>query len=148
MRLRALVLSLFVALVLTGATGLVAAPVAEAGTSAEARLVEKINKARARHGLAPLREKASLSDYARQHSARMSRQRTLFHTPDFSVICCWSSISENVGYASSVKVVHRALMRSPGHRANILDSGKRAVGVGIVRRHGQIWVTEIFRRPR
>jgi len=147
-RIRALVLSLFVALALTGTTGLVAAPAAEAGTSAEARLLQKINNARARHGLPTLRERASLSDYARRHSAKMSRQRTLFHTSDFSVICCWSSISENVGYAGSVRSVHRAFMRSPGHRANILDRGKRAVGVGIVRRHGQIWVTEIFRRPR
>jgi uncharacterized protein YkwD len=38
-------------------------------------------------------------------------------------------------------------MRSPAHRANILDRGKRAVGVGIVHSGGKIWVTEVFRRP-
>jgi uncharacterized protein YkwD len=146
-RLRALLLSLFIAVALTGTTGLAAAPAADAGTSAEARLFQKINNARARHGLAPVRLSTSLSDYARSHSRSMSRQRTLFHTSDFTVICCWSSISENVGMAGSVRGVHRAFMRSPAHRANILDRGKRAVGVGIVHSGGKFWVTEVFRRP-
>lgn len=147
-RRRALLLSLFLALALTGTTGVVAAPAADAATTAESRLFTKINNTRARHGLPPLRYNAGLSDYARSHSRDMSRQRTLFHTSDFRVICCWSSISENVGMASSIRGVHRAFMRSPAHRANILDRGKRAVGVGVVRSGGSVWVTEIFRRPR
>jgi uncharacterized protein YkwD len=133
---------------MTGTTGVAAAPAAEAGTSLEARLIEKINNTRARHGLAGLRHKPALSDYARGHSASMSRQRSLFHTSDFTVICCWSAIAENVGMADTVRGVHRAFMRSPAHRANVLDGGKKAVGVGIVRSGGKIWVTEIFKRPR
>lgn len=147
-RLRTLFVSLLLALATAGTTGIAAAPAAQAGTSIEARMVEKINDTRARHGLAPLRHDAGLSDFARRHSADMSRKRTLFHTRDFTVICCWSAISENVGMADSLRGVHRAFMRSPAHRANILDGGKRAVGVGIVRSGGKLWVTEIFRRPR
>ena len=92
-RIRALVLSLFVALALTGTTGIVAAPAAEAGTSAEARLLQKINDARARHGLPTLREKASLSDYARRHSAKMSRQRALFHPRGLVGQAYWWSVA-------------------------------------------------------
>jgi len=63
-------------------------------------------------------------------------------------MCCWSAISENIAYDSSARRAHRALMDSAPHRANILDSTKRAVGVGIARADGMVWVTQVFRRPR
>jgi uncharacterized protein YkwD len=56
-------------------------------------------------------------------------------------------IGENIAYNASVRRVHRAFMRSPGHRANILNPHIRRVGVGIVERAGQLWVTEIFTKP-
>ena len=148
MPLRKSVLSLFTALTLAGGTLLAAAPPAAAQTSVEAAFVERINQTRARHGLPRLRVADGLGDYARSHSAAMSRQRTLFHTSNFSVLCCWSSIAENVGVGDTVRSLHRAFMNSPHHRANILDRSKRAVGVGVVRSGGKIWVTEIFRQPR
>ena len=116
--------------------------------SASEYLVYRINQARSNHGLAPLRVSSDLSSYARAHSASMLRQRTLFHTSNFTVLCCWSSISENVGYDTSARGVHHALMNSAPHRANILDPTKKAVGVGIARENGMLWVTQIFRRPR
>jgi uncharacterized protein YkwD len=77
----------------------------------------------------------------------MASSSTLFHTASFSSICCWSAIAENVGTGGSVRTVHRAFLRSSDHRSNILDSRMRQVGVGIVAVGGQVWVTEIFRRP-
>jgi uncharacterized protein YkwD len=117
-------------------------------SDAAAYLVRRINAARADRGLAPLRVRADLSRHARAHSAAMARGRTLFHTADFRVICCWSSIAENVAYNRTARGAHRSLMASPGHRANILDRSKRAVGVGVVRSGGALWVTQVFRRPR
>jgi hypothetical protein len=38
-------------------------------------------------------------------------------------------------------------MHSAPHRANILDPRMRQVGVGIVKRDGALWVTEVFRDP-
>jgi uncharacterized protein YkwD len=38
-------------------------------------------------------------------------------------------------------------MRSPAHRANILNPAYRQVGVGIVRANGRLWITQVFRRP-
>jgi uncharacterized protein YkwD len=147
MRVRAMILCLFTVIASTSAVGLVSTP-ASARTTAEAKFVQRINDARARHGLPRLRVRAGLTDYARGHSRAMSQQRTLFHTSNFSVICCWSSISENVGQGFGVRSVHRGLMQSPTHRANILDPTKKAVGVGVVRTGDRLWVTQVFRRPR
>lgn len=120
---------------------------ATASTSPAAYLVQRMNAARTDRGLAPLRVSADLSGYARAHSASMSGTRTLFHTGDFRVVCCWASISENIAYDDTARDAYRALMRSPAHRANILDPTKRAVGVGVVRSGGMLWITQIFRRP-
>ena len=47
----------------------------------------------------------------------------------------------------TVRGLHRQFMQSAPHRANILDPRMRQVGVGIVRRDGALWVTEVFRDP-
>lgn len=144
---RALALLTAATLAGVGLTGVTAAP-ATAGMTVEANLVQRINNARARNGLPPLALRAGLSDYARRQSARMAEARSLFHTASFSAICCWSSITENVGVAGSARQVHLNFLGSPSHRANILDRSKREVGVGVVRSGGQLWVTEIFRERR
>ena len=78
----------------------------------------------------------------------MQRAGALFHTSNFSIICCWSAIAENVGVGYSVRGLHRAFLRSTAHRANILDPGMRQIGLGVVSRDGRLWVTEVFRDPR
>jgi uncharacterized protein YkwD len=85
--------------------------------------------------------------YAHAHAADMASHEFLFHTRNFSVVCCWSRIGENIAFNSTVRRAHRALMASPGHRANILDPRMRRVGVGIVERGGELWVTEVFTKP-
>jgi uncharacterized protein YkwD len=75
---------------------LLAPPGAAAKSSREAALLAKISRARAKHGLAPLRAKPKLMKYARHHAAAMAAQHDLFHTRDFGVVCCWSEIGENI----------------------------------------------------
>jgi len=133
------------ALTLVGSTALVGAPPADATTTRAARMVEKINTARANHGLPPLRTSPDLMAAARTHSGAMSGQGLLFHTASFSSLCCWNAIAENVGMGYSVRVLHRAFMHSAPHRANILDRRMEQVGVGFVSVNGQLWVTEVFR---
>jgi uncharacterized protein YkwD len=128
-------------------SSLLAPPGAAARSSSEAALLVKIDHARAKHGLGPLKAKPKLMRYAQQHSEAMAAQYDLFHTRDFGVVCCWSMIGENIAYNTTVRRVHRAFMHSPGHRANILNSHMRRVGVGIVERGGNLWVTEIFTKP-
>lgn len=71
----------------------------------------------------------------------------LFHSSDLGGLIpgAWRGAGENVGYAGSVTDLHRALMRSPGHRANILRAGFDQVGIGIVvGNNGRVWETQIF----
>ena len=147
MRVRSVALSLLTALALVGST-VVASQPATAQTTLEARLIAKINEARARYGRAPLVPRAGLAEYARSHSGRMAGRTFLFHSDGLTTLCCWSRIGENVGTAPTVRRVHRAFMASPAHRANILDGRFRGVGIGIVRVGDQLWVTEVFRAPR
>ena len=147
MRIRSTLLSLLLTAALTASAALLTAPGASAQTTAEARFVAKINYERRLAGLPPLEVRSRLTDYARAHSAAMSRQNTLFHTSNFSVLCCWSRIAENVGVGFDVATLHQALMASPAHRANILDPRMRKVGVGVYRSGGRIWVTQIFKAP-
>jgi len=140
-------LPLLTAIALTGAVSVAGAPAVQAGSSDAAYLVERINAVRDERGLAPLQVRNDLSRHARQHSGSMSRRRTLFHTASFRVVCCWSSIAENVAAAGTARGVHRALMGSAPHRANILDPDLRGIGIGVERDGGKLWVTQVFRAP-
>jgi uncharacterized protein YkwD len=146
-RVQRILLSLLAAVAVTVSTALVGAAPAGAVTTRESMLLAKINNARTAHGLRPLRLSGDLSTTARQHSRQMASATALFHTADFATICCWTAIAENVAMSDSVRTLHRALMHSPAHRANILDPQMRVVGVGIVASGGQLWATELFTRP-
>jgi uncharacterized protein YkwD len=144
---RSALLTLLLTAALVASTSFVGVAPASAMTTREARLVAKINTARANHGLPALRTKPDLMAAARAHTVAMAGQRILFHTATFATICCWSAIAENIGYGYTVRGVHRALMQSAPHRANILDRRMRQVGVGVVSSGGHLWVTEVFRQP-
>jgi len=146
-RLRRLLLSLLAALTVMASTALVGAAPAGATTTRESALLTKINDARTAHGLRPVRLSSDLSTTARRHSRQMASSATLFHTADFTSICCWSAIAENVGWDYTVRLLHRALMQSPTHRRNILDPAMRLVGVGIISSGGRLWATELFTKP-
>lgn len=47
---------------------------------------------------------------------------------------------------SAVEEAHIGLMNSPGHRKNILEPTIEIVGVGIVNRERNLWVTQMFSR--
>ena len=79
----------------------------------------------------------------------MAYKYTLFHSTSLgSLVTRWKTLGENVGYAGSVKKVHRAFMNSAGHRANILRSAYRHIGVGVVKKGGRIWATVVFESRR
>ncbi len=59
----------------------------------------------------------------------------------------WAYLGENLFYCSVVDAERgqKALMNSPKHRRNILDSRFEQMGVGVfVSPDGQFWVTELF----
>jgi uncharacterized protein YkwD len=88
----------------------------------EERIVAETNTERIRYGLRPLAVDAALIKSARAHATWMTRSRSLHHTA--------AMVAENIamGQRSAAEVV-RDWMSSPGHRANILRSSHRRLGV-------------------
>ena len=113
----------------------------------ERRARRLVNVARDNHDLGSLKANTHLSSLARKHSRKMAGQGELFHRADLTdglASLNWSLVGETVGYGQSVRQVHGAFMNSAPHRENILGSGFDEVGVGVVERDGQAWVTLIF----
>ena len=106
------------------------------------------NAERARHGLPKLRENSRLRSAASRHSARMVGSHFFDHTTPAGVTMAarirgtgytsgahaWS-IGENIAWGSgrlaTALQIHRSWMRSPGHRANILQRSFREIGIGV-----------------
>jgi uncharacterized protein YkwD len=115
-------------------------------TSKESRMAGMINNARQARGLRPLGMRDDLVRMAHRHSVQMARRGFLFH---HGCLACrfpsgtWRAVAENVGTAGSLRHVHRMMMRSSDHRQNVLG-GFDDVGVGVVRKGGRYWVTQIF----
>ena len=146
---------------------------ADAAAGQEAAFVTLINAERAERGLSTLTLDPMLTETARAHSEEMCSADYFDHhspTPGIgSPMDRYLSASrllglpqpeyllvgENIYYCSvcndiyNVDYAHRALMASPGHRANILEPRFAKIGVGVYRNSkGEFWVTEMFSRDR
>ncbi len=121
----------------------------------EAQMLELVNRERKATGLAPLAADPELTEVARQHSTDMFRRGYFAHvTPEndspFDRIrnakIRFSIAGENLASAPSMQIAHTGLMKSPGHRANILRPEFGRVGIGIMDGgiHG-LMVTQDFR---
>jgi uncharacterized protein YkwD len=107
-----------------------------------------LNAERARHDLRPLRLNRKLSTAARRHSRAMVRRKFFSHdsvggasfvdrirsTGYLSGARSWY-VGENIAYGSgnrsSPRSIGSAWMDSPPHRANILSSSFREIGIGL-----------------
>jgi uncharacterized protein YkwD len=121
----------------------------------EAKMLELVNSERTRAGLAPLEADPELTEVARRHSADMFSRGYFAHvTPEnqdpFDRIrdadISFLTAGENLALAPTVQIAHAGLMKSPGHRANILRPTFGRVGIGIMDGgiHG-LMVTQNFR---
>jgi uncharacterized protein YkwD len=125
----ATLLLLPVGLVSLGASADAATPAARYSRAA----VKATNAARHAHDLRRLRTDACLQRYAARQAGRMASQRRMYHQ-DLGVpmrACGLSMAGENVayGYRTGRGVVRNGWMRSPGHRANILQPRYRILAV-------------------
>jgi uncharacterized protein YkwD len=107
-----------------------------------------LNAERARHRLRPLRLNHKLATAAQRHSRAMARKRFFSHTSPggasfvdrirstgyLSGARSWT-VGENIAYGSGSRSTPRSIgsawMNSPPHRANILSSSFRSIGIGI-----------------
>lgn len=127
----------------------------------ELKFVELVNKERESRGLEQLTIDPLLVRVAREHSREMGEKGYFDHhspTPGRETAVdrylatlgkrpTWALIGENLFYCSIVDVSrgHVALMRSDGHRTNILEPRFRRIGVGAFEdSQGQFYVTQMF----
>lgn len=117
-----------------------------APTAKEWKVLELVNKARESRGIRALKMDENLRKKAHRHSVRMSKEGRLFHHSCLSCLASgsWSSIGENLAKAKTIRKAHRALMKSPPHRKNILCGCYRKAGMGVAKRGGWFYVTQIF----
>jgi uncharacterized protein YkwD len=121
----------------------------------EARLLELVNAERARHGLGVLLPDPELAQVARAHSSDMFARGYFSHyAPDGASMddrlrrheVRYRIAGENLALARSLTMAHEGLMKSPGHRANILRPQFGRLGIGVLDggKHG-LMVTQNFR---
>jgi uncharacterized protein YkwD len=150
-----LVVTLFAGL-LSAVPDVIAPVPAEASTTctrdaaAERALTRMTNNARTSRNRRALRRRPHLNQVARAHARTMCTSNHLHHNPRLGTqVKNWRRVAENAGRGTTPKRIHRALMNSQGHRANILHRDTRHVGLGAVRdARGRLWIVEVFRTPR
>jgi uncharacterized protein YkwD len=107
----------------------------------EMKMLEMVNKERAKEGLKPLKADPELSRVARVHSQDMFRRGYFAHVnPDgkdpFDRMKAagvkFRAAGENLALAQTLEIAHTNLMNSPGHRANIMSPNFGRLGVGIM----------------
>jgi uncharacterized YkwD family protein len=113
-----------------------------AGLSAdEQKMLNLVNAERAKNGLAALTPNLKLTEVARLKAKDMIAKNYFDHTSPtygspFDMMrqfgISYRTAGENLAGAPSVDTAHTNLMNSSGHRANILNSSFKEVGIGVV----------------
>lgn len=135
----------------------------------ERALAARVNAERQRAGLSVLTLDETLAGVARAHSADMrdrkyfahesptdalrgplDRYRAVFRkTPAVvaeNVFRSWGTPRALGG--SDIAEAHESLMKSPGHRSNILLPRVTHIGIGLaINASGDLWITQLFARP-
>jgi uncharacterized protein YkwD len=126
-------------------------------SDAERDLLNAVNQARKAQGLPSLKLDDALANAARQHAERMAELGTISHQlsgePNLiarakAAGAHFTWISENVDEGPNAKAIHQSFMKSPQHRANILDTDMDSAGIGIAERNGQLFAVEDFCKAR
>jgi len=109
-------------------------------------LVERANRERVARGLSELTVAYDIVLAARAHAGRMRDAQAAYHDPALGRgLCCLDWVGENIGVGSDVGKIHEAFMRSPSHRAVMLDRRWNVIGVGfVIEGDRRIWVSQIF----
>lgn len=127
------------------ATTTTTAPAGNFSPGAESDFVSRINNLRSQQGLAQLAGSSSLNNYARNWSQEMATSGNFQHSNIASLLGPWGVVGENIGRGGSVVAIFNALVASPPHYANMVDTRFTHLGVGVfVDSSGKLWTTHVF----
>ncbi|HJL16476.1 MAG TPA: CAP domain-containing protein [Sandaracinaceae bacterium LLY-WYZ-13_1] len=127
--------------------------------SVRRELLELLNETRRRAGLGELQPHEGLRDVALGHSRDMAENDFIGHTSPRTGTAAdrvreaqlpTGLVLENIGRGYGAQEIHRGLMESPGHRANLVNPDVTHVGIGVVAQpegaRSAFIVTEVFTR--
>jgi len=126
--------------------------------SLEKKLFELINEERQRRGLPLLSFSPDLCQLARAHSKDMASRGRISHSSTdgrsykdrvVNEGYYFIALGENVAFSEGFlpELIHQSLMKSQGHRENILDPNFDEVGIGAVfKKNKGYFITQDFRR--
>ncbi|MBL4694082.1 S-layer homology domain-containing protein, partial [Candidatus Gracilibacteria bacterium] len=120
--------------------------------SARQELLDEINASRKAHGLNEVILSEELNELSQEHSQDMFDNDFFGHvnpeglSPNDRRLAAGikTSVGENLSRDVNIKFSHEGLMRSAGHRKNILTADWKRVGIGIVENNGYLLATEEF----
>ncbi len=126
-------------------------------SSLERGLFDAMNRDRRHYGLPTLKWDDALASASRKHAQQMAQQNTLSHQfpgepglpariSRVGVHHSW--LSENIAEGTNSGEIHAQFMKSPNHRANILDSDMDTVGIGVAESGGKWFAVEDFCKAR
>lgn len=107
----------------------------------EKEMLRLVNEERSKRGLSTLKFDEKLSEVGRKHAADMFKRGYFSHyTPEgrspFDRLegagVSYLTAAENLAYAPEVELAHSGLMKSEGHRKNILDPSFNRIGIGVI----------------
>ena len=124
---------------------------------AERELFAAVNQARRAQGLQPLRWDESLAEAARKHAKVMAERGSAQHgfegEPSLSTRvkqagAHFTWLAENVTQGPTPEYIHVQFMKSPPHRANVLDRDMDSIGIGVAEYRGQLFAVEDLSQAR
>jgi hypothetical protein len=119
----------------------------------ERDLFNSLNRERAARRLSTLKWDEGLSRAARKHAELMAEENIVLHQlpgePDLitraqDAGASFSHITENIGRSVDADQFHEGWMRSPGHRANMLEKSIDSVGIAVVEAGKDLFAVEDF----
>jgi uncharacterized protein YkwD len=127
----------------------------------EREMFGRLNQDRTKAGLPPLAYDERLADVARAHTKDMQQNDFFAHeSPTTGLLedrmdragYLAAEMRENLASAADVQRAQANLMKSPGHRRNILAESVTHVGIGIIRGDAagddrMLLITQVFARP-
>lgn len=148
-RIRATVLGL------VGATGLVAVPLTQTAQATvnqryENSVFDNTNIQREKHDRVSLKGAKCLDRFAERQAKKMADEQRMYHQELGPILeaCDLSMVGENVAYGyPNGKAAVTAWMKSPGHRANLLNKDYCLIAVGAYTdKDGTWYVAQVFGR--
>lgn len=107
--------------------------------------IDAMNKDRAAHGVPGAIRHDMLQRKAQAWAEHLAGQNSLSHSKlSDGISGCWRSLGENVGFGPSIGHIQQAYMKSPAHKANILNGKFNYAAVGVAHRGDMVFTVQVF----